>query len=50
MARIWFRSAEEQDKESANVEGSIPPTPAAESQPAAQQQQQVQLKDDDKKD
>jgi hypothetical protein len=49
MARTWFRLAEEQDNESANVEGPIPPTPAVESQPAAQQQQQVQPKDDDKK-
>jgi hypothetical protein len=48
-AQFWFRLAKEQDDESPNVEGSIPPTPTPESQPAAQQQQQIQPKDDDKK-
>jgi hypothetical protein len=47
MARTWFRLAEEQDNESANI--AVPPTAAGESQPAAQQQQQIQPKDDDKK-
>jgi len=37
-AQYWFRLAKEQD-ESTDVEGSIPP----------QEQQQVQPKDDDKK-
>ena len=49
MARMWFRLAEAQEDESANIEVSIPPTPGAQSQPAAQQQQQVQPKHDDKK-
>jgi len=51
MARTWFRLAEEQEDESANIDNievSIPPTPGAQSQPAAQQQQQVQPKDEDK--
>jgi hypothetical protein len=47
-AQFWFRLAKEQDDESANIEGSVPPT-TAEEWPAAQQQQQVQPKDDDKK-
>jgi hypothetical protein len=47
MARSWFRLAEEQDNESANI--AVPPPAAGESQPAAQQQQQIQPKDDDKK-
>jgi len=45
-AQYWFRLAKEQDDESADLEGSIPPTPT-QSQP--QQKQQVQPKDDDKK-
>jgi hypothetical protein len=44
-AQFWFRLAKEQD-----AEASIPPTPTPEFQPVAQQQQQVQPKDDDKKD
>jgi hypothetical protein len=43
-AQFWFRPAKEQDDEGTDVEGSIPPTPTPESQPAAQQP-----KDDDKK-
>jgi hypothetical protein len=49
-AQFWFRLAKEQDDESTNVEGSIPPTSTPESQPAAQQQQQIQSKNEDKKD
>jgi hypothetical protein len=48
-AELWFRLAKEQDHESADIHGSAPPTAAGESQPVAQQQQQVQPKDDDKK-
>jgi hypothetical protein len=48
-AQFWSRLAKEQDDESTDVEGSIPPTSTPESQPAAQQQQQIQPKDDDKK-
>jgi hypothetical protein len=43
MARSWFRVAEEQDGESADVEG--PPSPV-QTQPVAQQQEQVQSKDE----
>jgi hypothetical protein len=46
-AEFWFRLAEEQDDEAADVAGPIPPSQPAE-QPAAQQQQQVQPEDDDK--
>ena len=45
MARSWFRVAEEQDGESADVEGPVPPSPV-QTQPVAQQQQQVQSKDE----
>jgi hypothetical protein len=48
MATHWLRLAEEQEK-GTDIEGPIPPS-SAESQPAAQQQQQVQPKDEDKKD
>jgi hypothetical protein len=48
-AQFWSRLAKEQDDKSTDVEGSIPPTSTPESQPAAQQQQQIQPKDDDKK-
>ena len=47
MARTWFRLAEEQDNESSNI--AVPPTAPGKSQPAAQQQQQVQPKDDNKR-
>jgi hypothetical protein len=46
-SQFWFALAKEQDDESTDVERSIPPTPTSQSQPAAQQQ--VQPKDDDKK-
>jgi hypothetical protein len=49
MASEWSHLAEQQEKESASIDGSIPTLPAAEAQPAAQQQQQVQPRDDDKK-
>jgi hypothetical protein len=49
LARHWSYLAEQQEK-GTDIEGPIPPVPAAESQPAAQQQQQVQPTDDDKKD
>jgi hypothetical protein len=45
MAQSWFRLAEEQDDESANV---LPLAPE-ESRPVVQQQQQVQPEDKDKK-
>jgi hypothetical protein len=41
--------AEQQEQESASIERSIPPVPTTEAQPAVQQQQQVQPKDDNKK-
>jgi hypothetical protein len=49
MARNWFRLAQEQDHENANVKESAPPLAAAEPQPVAQQQQQIQPKDDEDK-
>jgi hypothetical protein len=49
MAREWSHLAEQQEQESASIERSIPPVPATEAQPAVQQQQQVQPKDDNKK-
>jgi hypothetical protein len=47
-AEFWFRLAKDQD-ESPTIEGLVPPIAPGESQPTAQQQQQVQPKDDDKK-
>jgi hypothetical protein len=47
-ARHWSYLAEQQEK-GTDVEGPIPPALPAESQSAAQQQQQVQPKDEDKK-
>jgi hypothetical protein len=49
MAREWSHMAEQQEQESASIERSIPPVPTTEAQPAVQQQQQVQPKDDNKK-
>jgi hypothetical protein len=48
-AEFWSRLAKEQDEEFANVEMSVPPGEPAGDQPVAQQQQQVQPKDDEKK-
>jgi hypothetical protein len=42
-------NARRQYRKSADGEGLIPPTATPESQPAAEQQQQVQPKNDDKK-
>jgi hypothetical protein len=42
MAQTWLQMAEEQ-------EAAIPPSPVDQPQPIMQQQQQVQPKDDDKK-
>jgi len=47
-ARHWSYLAEQQEK-GTDVEEPIPPALPAESQSAAQQQQQVQPKDEDKK-
>jgi hypothetical protein len=44
----WLRLAEEQDDESADVEGLVP-NAGEQSEPVVQQQQQVQPKGDDKK-
>jgi hypothetical protein len=48
-ADFWSRLAKGQDEESANVEVSVPPSGAIGDPPVAQQQQQVQPKDDEKK-
>jgi hypothetical protein len=50
MAQHWFRLAEQQDHESASLDGWAPPPAAEDSRPAAQQQQQVQPTEDDKND
>ena len=50
MARYWFRLAEAQDDESAGIEGAAPMTTPAAPPPPAEQRQQVQPKDDVKKD
>jgi hypothetical protein len=50
MAQHWFRLAEQQDDESASIDGPTPPPAAEDSRPVAQQQQQVQPKEDDKND
>ena len=42
MAQTWLQMAEEQ-------EAAIPPSPVEQSQPVMQQRQQVEPKDDDKK-
>jgi hypothetical protein len=47
-AEMWSRLAREQDAESADIQAPVPRSPI-EDQPVAQQQQQVQPKDDDKK-
>jgi hypothetical protein len=48
-ADFWSRLAKEQDEEPSNVERSVPPGgQTREDQPVAQQQQQVQPKDDEK--
>jgi hypothetical protein len=48
-AEFWSCLAKEQEEEPANVESSVPPGLPTENQPVAQQQQQVQPKDDEKK-
>jgi hypothetical protein len=48
QAAHWFRLAEQQEQEAAGIEGSTPPTPTQD-QPTAQQQQQIQPNEDDKK-
>jgi hypothetical protein len=50
MAHHWFRLAEQQDDESASIDGPAPLPAAKDSRPVAQQQQQVQPKEDDKND
>jgi hypothetical protein len=47
QAEYWFRLAQAQDHESANIDS--PPPSAVEDRPVVQQQQQVQPKDEDKK-
>jgi hypothetical protein len=47
MAQVWHRLADEQDRGSEL--GSMSPLPTEQTQPVAQQQQQVQPNDDDKK-
>jgi hypothetical protein len=47
-ADFWSHLAKEQDEESANVSMSVPPGEPTGDQPVAQQQQQVQPKDDEK--
>ena len=49
MAQVWKRLADEQDQGTDLAEVSAPSPAAEPSQPAIQQQQQVQPKDDDKK-
>jgi hypothetical protein len=44
-AELWLRLAKEQDEEGTDIEGPIPSSPPQD-QPVAQQQQQVQPKDD----
>ena len=50
MAQHWLRLAEQQDDESASLDGPAPPPAAEDARPVAQQQQQVQPKEDDEKD
>jgi hypothetical protein len=47
MAQVWHRLADEQDQ--GPELGSMPPFIAEQTQPVAQQQQQVQPRDGDKK-
>jgi hypothetical protein len=47
-ADFWSRLAKEQDEDSASVETPVPPAGPIEDQPVAQQQQQVQPKDEEK--
>jgi hypothetical protein len=49
MAETWLRLAEQQDDRSADVKGGVVPNAVEESRSTVQQQQQVQPKDDDKK-
>jgi hypothetical protein len=48
MASRWLRLAEEQADGSADLGVTVPPTSTETAQPPAQQQQQIQPKDDDK--
>ena len=48
MASTWFRLADEQSEDIASLEGALPPAVPEQAQPPAQQQQQIQPKDDDK--
>ena len=48
MAQVWLRFEEQADD--IGKEASVPPTTTGEAGPVAQQQQQVQPKDDDNKD
>ena len=50
MAQHWFRLAEQQDDESASLDGPARPPTTEDSRPVAQQQQQVQPKEGDKND
>jgi hypothetical protein len=47
-AKYWLRLAQQQEDESAEIPGSMPPQSPVEDQPVVQQQQ-VQPKNDDKK-
>jgi hypothetical protein len=49
MAQVWLRLADEQTQGTDLAEIPEPPRAAEPTQPVAQQQQQVQPKDDDKK-
>ena len=49
MAQVWQRLADEQDRNPDLADGPPPPLGAGQIQPIVQQQQQVQPKDDDKK-
>jgi hypothetical protein len=49
MAQVWLRLAAEQDDRSTDVKGAVLPNAVEESRSTVQQQQQVQPKDDDKK-
>ncbi len=48
-AEVWLRLANEQDDDSADIEGPLPPRPVEAARPVVQQQQQAQPKTDDKK-
>ena len=50
MAQVWQRLADEQDEGTDLAEKPAPPSAIEQTQPVVQQQQQVQPKDEDKKD